>query len=670
MCGIAGLISEQASEQDVDLMLSMLAHRGPDEFGTFSQPGLAMGTARLSILDLAHGQQPMQDEESGVIIVMNGEVFNYRELRETLLSQGHRFRSHCDTEVVLRLYLQRGREFAASLNGQFAIAIWDPRSGEVILARDRFGIAPLFYHAAEGVFAFASEIKALFTHPSIPKQINPLAVDQIFTFWTAIGRHTAFAGISELPPGVMLVVGPEGRIEQSPYWTWEFPSLQSTSRLSFDEAKAGFEEHLTNSIKLRLHADVEVGSYLSGGIDSSAIVAFAGGRLSRQLKTFSLQFAEDSYDERSFQKLVADRYETRHVAATCSEEQIAEHFQRVVWHTESPLFRTAPSPLHILSAAVQRDRIKVVLTGEGSDELLLGYDIFREAKIRRFCSRQPQSDRRPQLFKKLYRYLPQFSNPRYASLAIQSLKGTIASSSPYFSHEIRWTNNAANKSYFSGDLRGTLSDYNAIDEMSSLVPPGFHEANEIDRAQYLEMSTLLRGYLLSSQGDRMTMSNSVEARFPFLDNNLLQFATSLPEKYKLNGLRDKYILRSSLDSLLPKEITGRPKFAYQAPEIRAFYRKEKRSSDLIAQYLNDASIRDAGLFSQPLIGKLLDKIRLSELSRMGTRDNMAFVQILSTQILVEQFLRTDIRQRAAENLVNCRFLTRLRKNPHVPSRNC
>jgi len=668
MCGIAGIVSEQADEHRVDLMLAAISHRGPDEFGTFSGGGVVMGTARLSIIDLLHGQQPIRDAETGVVITLNGEIFNYRELREDLIRHGHHFHTQCDTEVVLRLYLEHGRDFAPLLNGQFGVAIWDPRDREMILLRDRFGICPLFYHAAGGFFAFASEIKALFTHPRVPRRINPFALDQIFTFWTPIGRHTAFAEICELPPGHLMVVQADGSYRHSPYWHWPFPSLQPPSRQSFLEAREEFLEQLTRSIRLRLHADVEVGSYLSGGIDSSAIVALATRRLDRQLKTYSVQFADDSYDESSFQKMVADQFGTQHFAATCTEEDIAQRFEQVIWHTECPLFRTAPTPLQILSAAVRGNGQKVVLTGEGSDELLLGYDLFREVKIRRFCARQPTSTARPQLFKKLYKYLPQFANPRFASLAIESLKRTNNPHSPFFSHEIRWANNAANRIFFSGDVQQTLGGYQAIEEMASLVPPEFVQANGVDRAQYLEMTTLLRGYLLSSQGDRMTMSNSVEARFPFLDNDFLQFANSLPQRYKLNGLRDKHILRSSMDTLLPEAITSRPKFAYQAPEIRAFYGTGNRSSPLIEQYLSDSKIRATGLFAPALVGKLFDKIKNSELSRMGTRDNMAFVQILSSQILHAQFIGADFHTPAAQKLSSCDFVVRLRE-PHDPCRN-
>jgi len=658
MCGIAGIISTEDQQGEVDLMLAAIAHRGPDEFGTFTGPGISMGTARLSIVDLVHGQQPIRDEKTGVVIVMNGEIFDHLDLRKELVTKGHQFLTRSDTEVALRLYLEHGESFPKFLNGQFAIAIWDPRTRSLLLTRDRFGICPLYYFASESLFSFASEIKALLTNRRIPRKLNFRALDQVFTFWTPIGHHSAIDGVNELLPGCSLIIR-DHQITVSPYWRWPFPELQIKSNLTFEEATAEFIDELTKSISLRLQADVQVGSYLSGGIDSSAIVALACGRLARPLRTYSIQFAEQSYDESPYQTIVAEMFQTKHTAVHCQDEDIDERFQRVIRHTECPIFRTAPAPLNILSEKVHEDGIKVVLTGEGADEILLGYDIFRETKVRRFCSKFPKSKSRPQLFKKLYQYLPQFSNPRYANVAIESLKKTLTSFSPFYSHDVRWSNNAANKAYFSESLRDSLTSYNSLEEMESLMPRDYFSVSDISKAQYLETVTLLRGYLLSSQGDRMMLGNSVEGRFPFLDHKLLQFTNALPEKYKLSCLRDKHILREGMKGYLPETITRRPKFAYQAPEIRAFFRKKDAPSVLVERYLSEKALNETGLFDTNLVGRLLGKIRKSELSRLGTRDNMAFVQILSTQILFEQLIQLDIRQEASKQLQSCVFKTRI-----------
>jgi asparagine synthase (glutamine-hydrolysing) len=641
MCGIVGKFSNGVTEREMDLMLSMITHRGPDEFGTYVDKHIGMGTARLSIIDLANGQQPMRHDETGVVIVFNGEVFNYPELREPLVQEGYVFHTHSDTEVILNLYLKHGESFPTLLNGQFAVAIWDPRVEKLILARDRFGICPLFYYEDGDRLLFGSEMKSILTDAKVPRAINPRAIDQIFTFWTPIGQHTALMGVRELPPGYLLVRQGD-QLRLSAYWSWPFPGQQKQSELSFSQAKEEFTERLFAAVGLRLRADVEVGSYLSGGIDSSAIVALASRLRPRELRTYSIAFKEESYDERKYQQIVADHYQTVQKTFECGDEDINDVFERVVWHTETPLFRTAPAPLNILSQHVRSDGIKVVLTGEGSDEVLLGYDIFREVKVRRFWRRQPDSRWRNQLFKRLYAYLPQFANPRFANITIESFRNTLLADSPFYSHLIRWNNNATNKAYFSDDLRSELVGYNGLEELEALMPPDYHRADDIDRAQYLELITLLRGYLLSSQGDRMTMGNSIEARFPFLDHEFVNFANSLPRNFKLVGLKDKHILRESMEALLPEEIRYRPKFAYQAPEIRAFFGVNRTRSPLVDEYLSDSIVQEAGLFRKELVSALLKKVETSGLSRLGTRDNIAFVQMLSTHIFYRKFIKNGM----------------------------
>jgi len=658
MCGIAGKLSAGVEEREIDLMLAMIAHRGPDEFGTYVDGHIGLGTARLSIVDLAHGQQPLRHAASGVVIVFNGEIFNHPELRETLVSEGCAFHTHCDTEVILNLYLKRGTAFPQYLNGQFAVAIWDPRDHKLVLARDHFGICPLFYWQAGDRLLFASEIKSILTDERVPRELNLRALDQIFTFWTPIGQHTALAGIKELPPGHVLV-HQRGAIQLSAYWNWPFPQLAEPSASSFAQSREEFIERLHQSVALRLRADVEVGSYLSGGIDSSAIVALASGLRPGRLRTYSIAFQEESYDERKFQEMVARQYQTIHQTFLCGDEDIHDRFERAIWHTETPLFRTAPTPLNLLSERVRNDGIKVVLTGEGADEVLLGYDIFREVKIRRFWARQPGTRWRQQLFRKLYAYLPQFSNPRFANLSIESFRGTLQSDSPFYSHLIRWNNNAANKIYFSESLRDGLANYDALAELESILPPNYARTDDVDRAQYLEMITLLRGYLLSSQGDRMTMGNSVEARFPFLDHQFVEFASRLPRKFKLVGLRDKRILRASMDRFLPREICHRPKFAYQAPEIRAFFGVGRPRSALVDTYLNEETVRDLGLFKGELVSSLLRKVETSGLARLGMRDNIAFVQMLSTHIFHKKFIQDRLTRVNRERIGKLHVQTRL-----------
>jgi asparagine synthase (glutamine-hydrolysing) len=658
MCGIAGIVTADPDVRDLDLMLAALEHRGPDEYGTYVDNDAALGTARLSIIDVEEGHQPIRDEATGVVIVFNGEIFNYIELREELVKAGWTFRTQSDTEVVLALYLQRGDSFPELLNGQFAIALWDPRRRALVLARDRFGICPLFYHQQGTFFAFGSELKAILTMERVPRRLNLKALDQIFTFWTTVAGATPIDGIAELAPGSLLVYRDATTTIQS-YWHWPFPGGRESDVQTFEASKDGFVERLSRAVEIRLRADVEVASYLSGGIDSSAIVAMATRFRPSGLRTYSVGFAEESYDERPHQQIVARHFETCHTSVVCDDRDIEERFERVILHAEAPIFRTAPAPLHLLSERVRNDGIKVVLTGEGSDEILLGYDIFREVKIRRFWSRRPHSTARPQLLKRLYAYLPQFRDPRFAALAIESFRPWLVSDSPFYSHLVRWANNAANKVYFSDDVHRALSGYDALDDLRVSLPAAYFDADDVDRAQYLELTTLLRGYLLAAQGDRMAMAHSVEERFPFLDHELVGFVNRLPRAHKLNGLADKRVLREGMRTCLPASICDRQKFAYQAPEVRPFTTPGVEARPLVEQYLSDDALKRVGVFKPESVRMLLRKTELLDLRRLGTRDNMAFVQALSTQIFHHHFIEGSARSAAAARQSSMTFTRRL-----------
>ncbi len=659
MCGIAGIWANGVREREIDGMLGAICHRGPDELGTYVDDRVALGAARLAIIDIARGQQPVHDVNSGVVAVLNGEIYNHPELRRQLESKGHRFVSQCDTEVVLRLYLEYGDDFPTHMNGQFAIAIWDRPLQRMVLARDRIGIRPLFYYRSDSALVFGSEIKSLLTTGRVPRRWNERALDQVFTFWVPVPPHTVLADVLELPPGCVMTVE-NGDAKISRYWSWPFPGPDALRWGTADDLQEEFLDELRRSVALRLRADVEVGAYLSGGIDSSAIVNLVGELRPSGLRTFSIGFDEESYDERPFQEIVTAHQRTEHTCRTCSYEDIEQAFESTVWHAETPLFRTAPTPLFLLSRAVRDHGLKVVLTGEGADEILLGYDLFREVKLRRSWARFPDSRMRPALFRGLYAYLPQFSNPRYAELAVQAFKSSLDGDSPFYSHSIRWKNSVANKAYYSSALKSRLGDYRPEDDLAVLLPRGYSDADDIGRAQYLEIITLLRGYLLASQGDRMSMAHSVEGRYPFLDHQFVEFASRLPRRVKLAGMKDKFILRRAMSGRLPAEICHRPKIAYQAPEIRPFIRPDGMRSTLVDRYLCREAVETTGLFSFERVDRLVRKAEMSGLTRMGTRDNMAFVQILSTQILSSRLLRESPSDHGSHAPGGLEFKTRIR----------
>lgn len=634
MCGFGGYFGTPfEGERLLDAMTRALRHRGPDESGTFAVRGAGLAHTRLSIVGLADGQQPMADESGELVIAFNGEIFNHVELREELRGRGRRFRTSSDTEVILHLYDEMGEDCVSRLNGDFAFAIWDARRRRMVLARDRMGVRPLFYTRHNGSFWFASEVKALLQVPGITAAIDPVALDQIFTLWAPIAPRTPFKDIFELEPASLMVVDDNG-VSTRPYWRLEFPDAGEPSRHTDERAAAEeLRALLDDATRIRMRADVPVGSYLSGGLDSSIVSALAAGMTGETLRTFSVTFDSAEHDESAFQMEMARALGTHHQAVHCGEGDIAAVFPDVIRFTERPILRTAPAPLFKLSGLVREAGLKVVLTGEGADEVFAGYDIFKEARVRRFCGRQPGSRIRPHLFRKLYPYLPGLQQQSAEYLAAFFGAGNDPLDDPLFSHRPRLRGTAAAKLFFSADLRAALAGYDAAEEMASLLPQAFSRWHPLHQAQYLESRFLLPGYILSSQGDRMAMAHGIEGRFPFLDHRLVEFAATLPPEMKLKGLTEKHILREAAKDILPPLIGKRPKQPYRAPDSRSF--AGAGALDYVAAAMGEEKIAATGLFNPKSVAKLAAKCATGQAT--GFRDNAAFVGVLSTQLWVETF---------------------------------
>lgn len=386
MCGIAGTIAINAQARinptHLDLMLPTLRHRGPDGQGIYLDPAdrVGLGHTRLSIVDLSGGVQPMTNEDGSIWVTFNGEIFNFVELRQELKAAGHIFKTQSDTEVIVHAYEQYGDAFVQHLNGQFALGLWDARQRRAILLRDRVGILPLFYTESDGCLLFASEIKALLPCLDTPPQLSAPALDQIFTFWSAQAPLTIFENIAAVPPGTMLVVE-NGTMRTTSYWDWQFPE-DGVYRTETPEVLAE-ELHalLADATRIRLRADVPVGAYLSGGLDSSALVALMHQQTPATLRTFSLGFADPAYDETAHQQHMIDALQLDHRRVQCDAAQIADNFSETIRHAETPILRTAPTPMRQLSQLAHQSGCKVVLTGEGADEVFGGYDLFKEAKF-------------------------------------------------------------------------------------------------------------------------------------------------------------------------------------------------------------------------------------------------------------------------------------------------
>ncbi len=636
MCGIAGICNLH-SWRDVDVndlarMMAPIRHRGPDEAGVYVDDRIGLGHVRLSIIDLAGGGQPIHNEDQTLWIVYNGEIFNYPELREELEERGHRFYTTSDTEVLLHLYEQEGAECLGRLNGQFALAIWDGRKRDLFLARDRVGIRPLHYTLCDGRLIFASEVKSIFAVPQVRREIDPEAMDQIFTFWTVMPGRTAFQDVYELPPGHYMKVS-EGRVAIRRYW--DIPICPRSEQIdrSLDEVIETARDLLTDAVRVRLRADVPVGCYLSGGLDSSGIAALIARRFNAELSTFGIRFEQETFDEGSHQQTMATFLGTHHREVWASAEEIGARYANMLWHAEKPILRTAPVPLLMLSQAVRESGLKVVLTGEGADEVFGGYNIFKEVKVRRFWARQPDSDRRAALLGQLYGYV--FRDERTKRFLKSFFSAGLAQHDhPLFSHLIRWQNTSRIKAFFSAHLRSAAASSKPYEQVQADLPDGFLGLDAVAKAQYLETKLFLSNYLLCSQGDRVAMANSVEIRLPFLDYRVIEFLARVPSRWKLLGLQEKYLLKRILAPVLPDSVCQRNKQPYRAPVARGLC--SERNRDQMMDVLSPRSIAAAGLFSEDKVRRLLDKARTTP--DLGEVDNMALAGVLSTQIIYQQFV--------------------------------
>jgi len=536
--------------------------------------------------------------------------------------------------VLLHLYEEFGPRCLEKLNGQFAFAIWNQRDGNLFLARDRLGVRPLFYARDGARLVFASEIKALVA-AGVRAEIDPVTLDQVFTYWSPLSPRTSFKGILEIPPAHYLEAR-DGRCQVRRYWDLEFsepePGSAAAAR-SEEEYEEELASLLVDAARIRLRADVPVGAYLSGGLDSSIISSIIRNHTSNRLDTFSIAFDDEQFDESAWQLQMSKFLGTAHQVVRAKHADIGRVFPEVIWHTEVPLVRTAPAPMFLLSKLVRESGYKVVLTGEGADEFLAGYDIFKEAKVRRFWAAQPNSRWRPGLFKRLYPDITGFSKNSASLLAAFFREGLADVEVPWYSHAVRWRNGRRNTRFLSEEVKREAAGQTAR-PLDDLVPPDFHRLSPLARAQYWEIKVFLSQYLLCSQGDRVGMAHSIEGRFPFLDVRLVEFCNRLPAKLKLKGLTEKYLLRRLGRRWLPPEIWQRGKRPYRAPIHRSFINHDTPA--YVEELLDERSLQQTAWFKPAAVRQLLAKARQGQ--AMSESDDMALAGILSTQLLHTQFV--------------------------------
>jgi asparagine synthase (glutamine-hydrolysing) len=627
MCGIAGIVRADSGQPVAEAALLRMArairHRGPDGYGLALDAGAGLVSTRLAIVDLPCGWQPLSSGPDGDLLVYNGEVYNHIELRDELVANGESFETSSDTEVVLRLLEREGLDALRRFNGQFAFAWWEPGPRRLTLVRDRFGVRPLHYAlAGDGTLIFGSEAKALFASGEVEARPDLAGIDEVFTLWGARPPRTAFLGVDQLPPGGLLVWERGRIVERRKWWTPEYGSQGS--------ANSDLRGLLGDSVRLRLRADVPVGAYLSGGLDSSLISALAQIEKGGELRTFSIAFADPRYDERAHQEAVARALGTQHHVVEAGPREIAQALPAVLRHTETPLVRTAPVPLFLLAQQVRANDLTVVITGEGADELFWGYDLFKEVVVRELGRREPERARA--MLEEFYPYLGG-GGARRGPAFTRFLLETGSAGDPLGSHLTRAGATATVKAFYRPEIAAEIGEDASLDRLRGELPRAFDGWTTLERAAWLEVATLLEPYLLAAQGDRVAMAHGVEGRFPFLDHRVFDYAAELPPERKLDGLRDKVALRELAADLLPEEIVDRPKQPYRAPEVVPFFGPD--APEWVEESLSPAALATTSIWDPDRVAGLVQRCRAGRAT--GIREGMALVGILSTQLWHDAF---------------------------------
>jgi len=605
MCGICGIAKVPQAEPFFSSLLSSmcqtLIHRGPDDEGIFVEKNAGLGVRRLSIIDLEKGHQPLSNEDGTIWIAQNGEIYNFPQLREELLSTGHQFKTRSDTETIVHAYEEWGENCVQHLRGMFAFAIWDEKQEKLILARDRIGVKPLYYTQLEDkTLVFGSELKAILVHPGVKRSLEPKALDLFLTLEYIPAPHSIFKNIFKLPAGHLLTYK-QGKIEIKKYWEIK-PAPEPEKKLSKKSLLALRDELyslLKESVKLRLISDVPLGAFLSGGIDSSTIVGLMRELGASPLRTFSIGFEYESYDELEHARRIAQKFETEHEEFIL-EPQALELTEKLIWHLDEPFGDFSIFPTYLVSK-MARSRVKVILSGDGGDEIFGGYEHYQAQKLSRLpavpglarvlgavTQKLPPSEEKKGFWNKLRRYAQGFEHDSG------------------FRH-LRWMmflSKKAKENLYAGALKEQLGKIEDINEREPFRDI-FEELSNFDSTSaelYLDLKTYLADDIMVKV-DRMSMATSLEAREPLLDHKLVEFAFRLAGKLKVHGLDTKWIFKKTMERLLPSENIYRSKEGFSIP-IKHWLRKELK--ELMLGYLNERRIKEEGLFNFAAIQKMID----------------------------------------------------------------
>jgi asparagine synthase (glutamine-hydrolysing) len=633
MCGIAGIARHQStgvSLQSLGRMAAAIRHRGPDGYGFYSGRKVGLAHVRLSVVDVAGGGQPLTNEDGQIVLTSTCEVFNHPELRHELEERGHVFRTQCHAEVLVHGYEEWGPGLLQRLDGQFAFAIYDRNRETLFLARDRFGVRPLFYAQRNGDLYFGSEIKAILASGEVEASLDPRGLDEVLRFGAARPPRTPFSGIASLEPGTY------GIWEDGAFWLRHYYELDypEASEEPLDVIEQ-LDELMLRSVGMRLRADVPVGAYLSGGLDSSITASLARSASPHPLQSFSITYAIPEFDESLHQEEVASAVGSVHTASVIRMDTIAQSLPDVLWHTETPLLRSAPALMFHLAKLTKECGVNVVVGGDGADEVFLGNDLFKEVSVRRFCLRRPQSVARQRLFDRIY---PIASHETRAPESMgRSLLEAALPSDPLFSHLPHFLSSRIDD-FYASEFRAGLGGIDVIRELRASLPTRFFGWSALNQAAYLEMTTRLSPYLLSSHGDRMTMAHGVEGRYPFLDHRVFEFASALPTGSRLRGLREKEVLRRWASRILPGPVKTERKPAHRAPDAQSFFLPT--SPSWVGDHLTSEALRRVGIFSPAAVGGLVRRCQAGLSPALG--ENQAMIGVLSTQLWYYQYIESAL----------------------------
>jgi asparagine synthase (glutamine-hydrolysing) len=629
MCGIAGFVDLwerkarglEDREAILGRMCRIIRHRGPDDQGVMVKTGVALGMRRLAIIDLVSGNQPMSGEDGSATIVFNGEIYNFQELKPKLESRGHTFHTHSDTEAIVHAYEEFGPECLKDLRGMFAFAIWDDKARTLFIARDRAGKKPLYYTTTpNGTFVFGSELKALLEHPDVEREINAEALDAYFTLGYVPDPLSIFRNIHKLPPGHYLTFT-NGQVTVKQYWDFEFQPGESRGEDDYlDELRALLDE----SVRLRLISDVPLGAFLSGGIDSSTVVGLMARHMGQPVKTFSIGFHEDSYNELKYARLTAEKFGTDHHEFFVTPD-ICEIVDELVWHFDEPFADSSAIPTYMVSK-LARDHVTVVLSGDGGDELFAGYTRYAVERKRGGFERLPKPLREG-LMRPLSQRLPHTTWGRnyLHNVSLDPISRYLDSVSVFTSLNRR--------SLYTSDFSQQLGPDGYVGGLFNELVDNVKTDDSLDRLLYLDSKTYLPGDILTKV-DRMSMAVSLEVRAPLLDHKLIDFVAGIPSSLKLAGLETKHLLKRAVRDLVPAEILHRPKQGFGVP-IQEWINQQLRSR--IRDTLSDARTRQRGYVDSRYVDVLLDE------HERGRRDHsMGLWALVMLELWHRQFLDESV----------------------------